>query len=199
MPPAGCAATHPAALCLWTTRSRWCRKGGATIRGITDETGASIDISDDGTVRIYGETREAADAAVKRVEAVTAEAEIGAVYEGKVVRLMDFGAFVQILPGKDGLVHISQISEERVERVSDKLKEGDVVQLAETLAELDETGSATAIAAPAAVPDLIALPRPDMEVAALKGLVFPVEEMSQAMTSPYCSAPGIGSGLLQAR
>jgi polyribonucleotide nucleotidyltransferase len=104
-------------------------KGGATIRAICEETKATIDINDDGTVRIYGETKEAADAALKRVEAVTAEAEIGAIYEGKVVRIVDFGAFVQIMPGVDGLLHISQISEERVNAVTDFLSEGQMVKV----------------------------------------------------------------------
>ncbi len=104
-------------------------KGGATIRAICEETGATIDINDDGTVRIYGETKESADAAVKRVEGVTAEAEIGAIYEGKVVRIVDFGAFVQIMPGVDGLLHISQISDERVNAVTDFLSEGQMVKV----------------------------------------------------------------------
>jgi polyribonucleotide nucleotidyltransferase len=104
-------------------------KGGVMIRSICEETGATIDIDDDGTVRIYGETRESADAAIKRVEAVTAEAEIGAIYEGKVVRIVDFGAFVQIMPGVDGLLHISQIAEERVNAVTDYLSEGQMVKV----------------------------------------------------------------------
>ncbi len=104
-------------------------KGGATIRAICDETKATIDINDDGTVRIYGETKESAEAAVKRVEQVTAEAEIGAIYEGKVAKIVDFGAFVTILPGVDGLLHISQISEERVNAVTDFLTEGQVVKV----------------------------------------------------------------------
>src|SRR5690606_24073679 len=84
-------------------------KGGATIRSITDETGASIDIDDDGTVKVYAEDTDALKAAVNRIEEITAEAEIGGVYTGKVVRIVDFGAFINFLPGKDGLVHISQI------------------------------------------------------------------------------------------
>ncbi|MBK8974199.1 MAG: polyribonucleotide nucleotidyltransferase [Hahellaceae bacterium] len=99
-------------------------KGGATIRSICEETGASIDISDDGTVRIYAENKAAADQAIFRVTSITAEAEVGQVYRGKVERIVDFGAFVNFLPGKDGLVHISQIAQERVENVSDYLKEG---------------------------------------------------------------------------
>jgi polyribonucleotide nucleotidyltransferase len=104
-------------------------KGGATIRAICEETGATIDINDDGTVRIYGETKASADAAVKRVEGVTAEAEIGMIYEGKVVRIVDFGAFVQIMPGVDGLLHISQIADERVNAVTDYLSEGQMVKV----------------------------------------------------------------------
>ncbi|MFP8966659.1 polyribonucleotide nucleotidyltransferase [Pokkaliibacter sp. CJK22405] len=102
-------------------------KGGATIRSICEETGASIDIEDDGSVRVYADTRAAADAAKDRIEAIVCEAEIGQVYKGKVVRLAEFGAFVNILPGKDGLVHISQISQERVNNVSDYVNEGDEV------------------------------------------------------------------------
>ncbi|MEN1707976.1 polyribonucleotide nucleotidyltransferase, partial [Pseudomonas aeruginosa] len=99
-------------------------KGGATIRGICEETKASIDIEDDGSVKIYGETKEAAEAAKLRVLAITAEAEIGKIYVGKVERIVDFGAFVNILPGKDGLVHISQISDKRIDKVTDVLQEG---------------------------------------------------------------------------
>jgi polyribonucleotide nucleotidyltransferase len=104
-------------------------KGGATIRSMTEETGAQIDIEDDGTVRVYGSDAASRDAAVERILAITAEAEIGAIYTGKVARIVDFGAFVTILPGKDGLVHISQISDERVENVSDYLSEGQDVQV----------------------------------------------------------------------
>ncbi|HTR01448.1 MAG TPA: polyribonucleotide nucleotidyltransferase [Candidatus Acidoferrum sp.] len=99
-------------------------KGGATIRSITEETGASIDIDDDGNVRIYGEDATSRDAALMRVQAITAEAEIGKTYRGKVSKIVDFGAFVTILPGKDGLVHISQISSERVDKVTSYLSEG---------------------------------------------------------------------------
>ncbi|SMF96603.1 polyribonucleotide nucleotidyltransferase [Methylomagnum ishizawai] len=113
-------------------------KGGATIRAITEETGASIDITDDGIVKIASVDREAGDEARRRIEAITAEVEVGKIYEGKVVRLMDFGAFVTILPGKDGLVHISQISDEHVEKVSDKLSEGDVVRV--KVLEIDRQG-----------------------------------------------------------
>ena len=104
-------------------------KGGATIRGITEETGASIDIEDDGTVKIYSADGEALQAALDRIAGITAEAEIGEIYEGKVVRIVDFGAFVNFLPGKDGLVHISQIAEERVNAVTDYLKEGEMVRV----------------------------------------------------------------------
>ena len=102
-------------------------KGGAVIRGITEETGASVDIDDDGNVRIYGEDADSRDAALEMVNAITAEAEVGRLYKGKVARIVDFGAFVTILPGKDGLVHISQISQERVEDVNQYLSEGEEV------------------------------------------------------------------------
>ncbi len=97
-------------------------KGGATIRGLTEETGASIDIEEDGTVRIYAEDRSAAKLATDKILEITAEAEVGKVYQGKVVRIEDFGAFVNILPGKDGLVHISQIANKRVEKVTDYIQ-----------------------------------------------------------------------------
>ena len=113
-------------------------KGGAVIRAITEETGTSIDIDNDGTVKIASVDGKAGKEAQRRIELITAEVEVGRVYEGKVVRLMDFGAFVTILPGKDGLVHISQISNERVEKVSDKLNEGDVVRV--KVLEVDRQG-----------------------------------------------------------
>ena len=113
-------------------------KGGATIRAITEETGATIDITDDGVVKIFSVDRAAGEAAKRRVELITADVEVGSIYEGKVARLMDFGAFVTILPGRDGLVHISQISEERVQNVSDKLAEGDVVRV--KVLEVDKQG-----------------------------------------------------------
>ena len=113
-------------------------KGGAVIRAITEETGTTIDIENDGSVKIASVNGAAGREAQRRIELITSEVEVGAIYQGKVVRLMDFGAFVQILPGKDGLVHISQISEERVERVSDKLKEGDVVRV--KVLEVDRQG-----------------------------------------------------------
>ncbi len=113
-------------------------KGGATIRQITEETGTTIDITDDGTVRIASVDKAASDEAQRRIELITADVEVGKIYEGKVAKLMDFGAFVTILPGRDGLVHISQISEERVQNVSDKLSEGDVVKV--KVLEVDKQG-----------------------------------------------------------
>ena len=113
-------------------------KGGAVIRQITEETGTTIDIENDGTVKIASVSGAAGREAQRRIELITADVEVGRIYEGKVVRLMDFGAFVTILPGRDGLVHISQISDERVERVSDKLKEGDVVRV--KVLEVDRQG-----------------------------------------------------------
>ena len=104
-------------------------KGGATIRSITEETGAEVDVEDDGSVRIYAEDSESKDAAVARVQEITAEAEVGRIYQGRVARIVDFGAFVNILPGKDGLLHISQIAEERVEKVTDYLEEGQEVEV----------------------------------------------------------------------
>ena len=113
-------------------------KGGAVIRQITEETGTSIDIENDGTVKIASVQGAAGREAQRRIELITADVEVGRIYEGRVARLMDFGAFVTILPGRDGLVHISQISEERVERVGDKLKEGDVVRV--KVLEVDRQG-----------------------------------------------------------
>ncbi|HFE48375.1 MAG TPA: S1 RNA-binding domain-containing protein, partial [Chromatiaceae bacterium] len=113
-------------------------KGGATIRSITEETGATIDLTDDGTVKIFSADKSASEKARERIELITADVEVGSIYEGKVAKLMDFGAFVTILPGKDGLVHISQISDERVEKVSDKLSEGDVVKV--KVLEVDKQG-----------------------------------------------------------
>ena len=113
-------------------------KGGAVIRQITEETGTTIDIENDGTVKIASVSGAAGREAQRRIELITADVEVGRVYEGKVARLMDFGAFVTILPGRDGLVHISQISNERVERVSDKLKEGDVIRV--KVLEVDRQG-----------------------------------------------------------
>jgi polyribonucleotide nucleotidyltransferase len=113
-------------------------KGGAVIRAITEETGASVDIENDGTIRIASVDGASGNEARRRIELITADVEVGRIYEGKVARLMDFGAFVTILPGKDGLVHISQISNERVEKVSDKLAEGDVVKV--KVLEVDRQG-----------------------------------------------------------
>ena len=113
-------------------------KGGSTIRSITEETGATIDISDNGMVKIFSVVKEAGDKARERVEQITADIEVGTIYEGRVARLMDFGAFVNILPGKDGLVHISQICEERVEKVSDKLTEGEMIRV--KVLEIDKQG-----------------------------------------------------------
>lgn len=113
-------------------------KGGATIRAITEETGTTIDIQDDGTVTIASVNKEAADDARHRIEQITTDVEVGAIYEGTVTKIMNFGAFVTILPGKDGLVHISQISDERVENVSDALTEGDKVKV--EVLEVDKQG-----------------------------------------------------------
>ncbi len=113
-------------------------KGGSVIRSITEETGATIDIDNDGTIKIASVEGHAGREAKKRIELITADVEVGRIYEGRVARLMDFGAFVTILPGKDGLVHISQISEERVERVSDKLAEGDIIRV--KVLEVDRQG-----------------------------------------------------------
>ncbi|MBL8258331.1 MAG: polyribonucleotide nucleotidyltransferase [Candidatus Competibacteraceae bacterium] len=113
-------------------------KGGVTIRAITEETGTSIDIADDGTIKIAAVDKEAGDEARRRIEQITADVEVGQIYEGKVVRIMDFGAFVAILPGRDGMVHISQICEERVQNVSDKLAVGDSVKV--KVLEIDKQG-----------------------------------------------------------
>ena len=113
-------------------------KGGSVIRGLTEETGATIDIENDGTIRIASVDGSSGREAQRQIELITADVEVGRIYEGKVVRLMDFGAFVAILPGKDGLVHISQISDERVERVSDKLTEGDIIKV--KVLEVDRQG-----------------------------------------------------------
>ena len=113
-------------------------KGGATIRSITEETGADIDIEDDGSVRIYADSADSKNAAVSMIEEITAEAEIGKIYNGRVERIVDFGAFINILPGKDGLLHISQIAEERVEKVSDYLEEGQNVDV--VVLDVDQRG-----------------------------------------------------------
>ena len=113
-------------------------KGGSVIRAMTEETGATIDIDQDGTVRVASVDGASGKEACRRIELITADVEVGRIYDGKVARLMDFGAFVTILPGKDGLVHISQISNERVEKVSDKLAEGDEVKV--KVLEVDRQG-----------------------------------------------------------
>ena len=113
-------------------------KGGSVIRALTEETGTTIDIQDDGTVTIASVNADACDVARKRIEAITAEVEVGKIYEGPVLRLLDFGAIVQLIPGKDGLLHISQIAKERVNQVSDYLKEGQIVRV--KVLEADEKG-----------------------------------------------------------
>ncbi|WP_295574375.1 polyribonucleotide nucleotidyltransferase [uncultured Stenotrophomonas sp.] len=113
-------------------------KGGSTIQAITKETGTQIDIQDDGTIVIASVNAIAAQAAKARIEQITSDVEPGRIYEGKVAKIMDFGAFVTILPGKDGLVHVSQISSDRVEKVGDVLKEGDVVKV--KVLEVDKQG-----------------------------------------------------------
>jgi len=113
-------------------------KGGATIRSIVEQTGAAVDLTDDGIVKIASVDKAAGEEAKRLILEITAEVEVGKIYEGKVIRLMDFGAFVAIMPGKDGLVHISQISDERVEKVSDRLNEGDVVKV--KVLEIDKQG-----------------------------------------------------------
>jgi len=131
-------------------------KGGATIRSITEETGTTIDIKDDGNITIAATDAEAARRAQKRIEDLTAEVEIGQIYEGTVLKLLEFGAIVQILPGRDGLLHISQIANERVEKVADYVKEGQAVRV--KVIEADDKGrlrlsmkaAAAAEAAPAA-------------------------------------------------
>ncbi len=113
-------------------------KGGAVIRALTEETGATIDIGDDGVIKIASSDRVAGEEARRRIEQITADVEVGTIYEGKVQKIMDFGAFVNILPGKDGLVHISQISENRVQNVADELSEGQTVRV--KVLEVDKQG-----------------------------------------------------------
>ena len=113
-------------------------KGGATIRSITEETGTSIDLTDDGVVKVSSTDNAAAQEARRRIEQLTADIEVGSIYDGKVAKIMDFGAFVTILPGKDGLVHISQISDERVENVGDALSEGQMIKV--KVLEVDRQG-----------------------------------------------------------
>ena len=104
-------------------------KGGATIRQLTEETGATIDIEDTGEIKVYADDGDALRDAIYRIEMITAEPEVDTIYEGKITRIVDFGAFVEIMPGTEGLLHISQIAEERVEKVSDYLKEGEVIRV----------------------------------------------------------------------
>ena len=113
-------------------------KGGATIRSLTEETGAVIDIDDSGMIKISAVDKEAVELAKTKIEQLTADVEVDKIYEGKVAKIMDFGAFVTVLPGKDGLVHISQICEERVENVTDKVKEGETVKV--KVLEIDKQG-----------------------------------------------------------
>ena len=113
-------------------------KGGSTIRALTEETGCQINIEEDGTITIAATDAAKADEAKKRIEQITAEVEIGKVYEGPIVKILDFGALVNLLPGKDGLLHISQIAHERVEKVTDYLTEGQIVKV--KVLETDEKG-----------------------------------------------------------
>ena len=113
-------------------------KGGATIRALTEETGCTIDIGEDGTITIASTDADKAAHAKKRIEEITAEVEVGKVYEGPITKILDFGALVNLLPGKDGLLHISQIAHQRVEKVTDFLKEGQVVRV--KVLETDEKG-----------------------------------------------------------
>jgi polyribonucleotide nucleotidyltransferase len=113
-------------------------KGGVVVRGIQEETGATIEISDDGTISIASLSAEGGEAARKRIQEITADVEVGTVYEGTVLKLLDFGAIVSVLPGRDGLLHISQIANERVNAVADHLKEGQAVRV--KVLEADEKG-----------------------------------------------------------
>jgi polyribonucleotide nucleotidyltransferase len=113
-------------------------KGGAVIRALTEETGCQINIDEDGTITIAATEASKADEAKRRIEQITAEVEIGKVYEGPVTKILDFGALINLLPGKDGLLHISQIAHERVERVTDYLSEGQIVKV--KVLETDEKG-----------------------------------------------------------
>jgi polyribonucleotide nucleotidyltransferase len=113
-------------------------KGGETIQKIIAETGVEIDINDDGLVMVASADQAASKAAIDWINSIVEEPEVGKVYDGKVVRLMDFGAFVEILPGREGLVHISQIRDERVEKISDELEEGQDVKV--KLVEIDDRG-----------------------------------------------------------
>jgi polyribonucleotide nucleotidyltransferase len=137
-------------------------KGGAVIRAITEETGTTIDIQENGTITIASVNAGAADAARARIEAITADVEVGKIYDGTILKLLDFGAIVSILPGRDGLLHISQIANERVNAVSDYLKEGQKVRV--KVLEADEKGrvrlSMKVVAAEAAATAAQAVPQP---------------------------------------
>jgi len=113
-------------------------KGGAVIRSLTEETGCTIDIGEDGTITIASTDADKAAHAKKRIEEITADVEVGKVYEGAITKILDFGALVNLLPGKDGLLHISQIAHQRVEKVTDYLKEGQIVRV--KVLETDEKG-----------------------------------------------------------
>jgi polyribonucleotide nucleotidyltransferase len=113
-------------------------KGGSTIRALTEETGTQIDIGEDGTITIASTDADKAAQAKKRIEEITAEVEVGKIYEGPVTKILDFGALINLLPGKDGLLHISQIAHQRVEKVTDFLKEGQIVKV--KVMETDEKG-----------------------------------------------------------
>jgi polyribonucleotide nucleotidyltransferase len=113
-------------------------KGGAVIRALTEETGTTIDIQDDGVITIAATSGEAAAAARARIDTITAEVEVGKIYEGPVLKILEFGAFISLLPGKDGLLHISQIAQERVNKVEDYLKEGQIVRV--KVLEVDDRG-----------------------------------------------------------
>jgi len=115
---------------------------GVTVPGVVRngvvETGANIDIDDTGAIKVYGESRESAELAIRKIEEITAEAEVGKIYEGKVTRCVDFGAFVEIMPGTEGLLHISQIAQERVEKVTDYVNEGDIIKV--KVLDVDQRG-----------------------------------------------------------
>ena len=113
-------------------------KGGATIRALTEESGTSIEVNDDGMVNIVANDRESGEMVKRRIEAITADVEVNKIYEGKVVRVVDFGAFVNVMPGKDGLVHVSQISHQRIEDVSQVLSVGQIVRV--KVLEIDRQG-----------------------------------------------------------
>jgi polyribonucleotide nucleotidyltransferase len=113
-------------------------KGGATIRSLTEETGTSIEVNDDGTINIVANDKQSGEMVKKRIEALTADVEVNQIYEGKIARIVDFGAFVTILPGKDGLVHISQISNQRISDINEVLSVGQVIKV--KVLEIDRQG-----------------------------------------------------------